>query len=70
MATKRKSSREQLLALVLKHLTEKIRSVENDNAYKSVWVSYLEHGGQYDGPNWHKELLEAEEVLRNDKDSE
>lgn len=59
----RKSKAEELL----EKLVNKIREVENDSAFKAVWINFARQGLVYQGSNWIDELQAAEEFLNASK---
>lgn len=45
-------------------LVTKLREIEADPGYKSVWGLFDIHGGKYDGPNYKAELESLEKGLK------
>jgi len=55
---------EQLKA-ALQALVDKLDEIHADPRYKSVWTSYMIHGGQYHGPTYVDELARARAALKD-----
>lgn len=49
--------------LLLDRLVAKLVAMENNAQYQSMWLTFFQHGGVYNGPNYEKELREAADFL-------
>ena len=47
----------------LQGLVDKLDEIHEDPRYKSVWTSYMIHGGRYHGPTYVEELARARAAL-------
>ena len=47
----------------LEGLVDRLDQIHDDPAYRSVWTSYMIHGGRYDGPTYVDALARAREAL-------
>ena len=47
----------------------KLDAIHEDPAYKSVWASYMIHGGRYQGPTYTAELAAVRAVLMEGGDA-
>jgi hypothetical protein len=54
------------LEAALKGLVDRLDEIQDAPAYKSVWTSYMVHGGRYDGPTYVEALDRAREALKNE----
>ena len=48
---------------VLRRLAEKLDDIEANSGYQAVWIAAYNHGVEYTGPNYTKELEEAHVLL-------
>ena len=46
-----------------KALVDKLRVIENSDAYKRIWPFLYTHGCSYDGPNYKQEIDDLERTL-------
>lgn len=47
----------------LQSLVDRLDEIHADPAYKSVWTSYMIHGGRYEGPTYVDALARARAAL-------
>lgn len=51
----------------MSRLAEKLRKIESNPEYRSVWGSFTSHGYRYHGPNYISELADLEALLKEEE---
>lgn len=54
------------IALRARGLVNQLKMIHDHPAYKSVWLSYANHGVIYNGPKYNKHLEELEQSLNGE----